>query len=202
MPHTTVPDSQTTDIWGVPPILVRMNESFAELVALNPELRIEQTSSGEVVFMSPTGGESGIRNTRIITQLSVWSESHSGWTFDSSTLFQLPNGAKRSPDAAWVSDARWQSLSVAQRKGYPPLCPDLVIELRSETDRLVDLQQKMNEYLANGAQLGWLIDPLRQQAHVYRPGRDPDIVAPPESLSGGTLLPGFALDLGRIWSNS
>ena len=202
MPISTNQDSRNIDIWGVPPIRVRMNEPFDELVSLNPDLRIEQTSSGEVVFMSPTGGESGYRNTKIIAQLCLWSESRGGRAFDSSTLFRLPNGAKRSPDASWVSLTRWQALSSAERKSFPPLCPDLVVELRSESDRLSDLQEKMIEYLQNGAQLGWLIDPLLQHVHVYKPGQEPEVHAAPDSLSGGDVLPGFVLDLRAIWVES
>jgi len=194
------PNSRTVDTWGVPPICVRMKESFDEVVALNPELRIEQTSSGEVVFMTPTGGESGYRNSRIIVQLGSWAEVHGGWVFDSSTLFKLPNGAKRSPDASWICDARWQQLTVEQRQGYPPLCPDLVVELRSESDRLADLRQKMNEYMENGAQLGWLLDPLLKQAHIYQAGQPPQTIDAPGSLLGGELLPDFTLDLRRIWT--
>lgn len=197
MPATTY-DSPTIDSWGLPLILVRLKESFADLVELNPELRIEQTSSGEVVFMTPTGGQTGDRNARIVSQLVVWADSHDGRVFDSSTLFQLPNSAKRSPDASWVSEARWQQLTTAQRRGFPPLCPDLVIELRLESDRLVDLQEKMREYLGNGAQLGWLIDPLRKQVHVYQAAGAPVILDAPASLSGDRLLPGFTLDLSRI----
>jgi Uma2 family endonuclease len=202
MTHAPDPNSQRIDIWGVPTVCVRVSESFDDLVALNPDLRIEQTASGEVIFMTPTGGESGRQNSRIIVQLGMWAEAHRGQVFDSSTLFQLPNGAKRSPDASWISDARWQQLTAKQRKGFPPVCPDFVIELRSESDRLADLQEKMEEYMQNGAQLGWLIDPLLAQAHVYQAGKQPEVLDRPQSLSGGELLPGFVLDLSRIWIES
>lgn len=197
-------NSQLTDIdvWGMPLIRVRMSEPFDDLVRLNPSLRIEQTSDGEVVFMTPTGGESGYRNTKIIAQLSNWSESYGGRAFDSSTLFRLPNGAKRSPDASWITLSRWQALSLAERKGFPPLCPDFVIELRSETDRLIDLQEKMDEYMANGAQLGWLIDPLLRKVHIYKSGHNPIILSAPDSLSGEDLLPGFHLNLQAVWAES
>ncbi len=202
MPISPNQESPNVDSWGTPLIRVRFNESFDDLVELNPDLRIEQTSSGEVVFMSPTGGESGYRNTKITIQLGLWSESYGGRSFDSSTLFHLPDGAKRSPDASWVSLARWLSLSPAERKSFPPLCPDFIVELRSESDRLVDLQEKMEEYMKNGAQLGWLIDPLLRQAHVYKPGQEPEVQVAPDSLSGGGILPGFVLDLRAIWVES
>jgi Uma2 family endonuclease len=194
--------SPVQDVWGAPLVGVRVNESFEELVRLNPELRLEQTSTGEVIFMSPTGGESGYRNSLITAQLTLWAGSFGGRVFDSSTLFQLPNGAKRSPDASWISEVRWQSLSSAERKGFPPLCPDFVVDLRSESDRLLDLQEKMVEYVANGAQLGWLIDPLLQQVHIYLPGRAPKVQSAPSDLSGEQILPGFTLDLRSIWQAS
>lgn len=189
-----------SDTWGMPPIAVRLAESFEDVVAMNPELRIEQTANGEVVFLSPTGGESGFRNAEIITQVTLWAKSHGGYAFDSSTLFCFPNGAKRSPDASWISAERWQTLPADQRKAYPPLSPDFVIELRSESDRLVDLQEKMEEYIKNGVRLGWLIDPLLKQVHIYKPGESPEVRHAPESLTEETCLPGFLLDLRQIWT--
>ena len=189
-----------SDTWGMPPIAVRLAESFEDVVAKNPELRIEQAANGEVIFLSPTGGESGKRNANIIVQLGHWAISHGGAAFDSSTLFCLPNGAKRSPDAAWISADRWQALTDAERKAYPPLSPDFVIELRSESDRLVDLQEKMEEYMNNGVRLGWLIDPLLKQVHIYKPGQTPEMRHAPESLTEETCLPGFLLDLRQIWT--
>ena len=108
---------------------VRLEEPFDRIVANNPELRIEQNAAGEIVFMSPTGGESGRRNVKLCSQLDLWASSHFGFTFDSSTLFRLPNGAKRSPDASWIASERWKKLSKDDREGYPPICPDFVVEL-------------------------------------------------------------------------
>ncbi len=189
-----------SDDWGTPPIRVRLRESFDDVISANPELRIEQTASGDIVFMTPTGGENGYRNSEITTQLCLWARTFGGRAFDSSTLFRLPNGAKRSPDASWISLARWQSLAVADRIGFPPLSPDFVIELRSESDRLTDLQEKMQEYMENGVRLGWLIDPRLKQVHIYRPGQAPEVRSSLESISGDDCLPGFVLDLRTIWA--
>lgn len=190
---------ETIDTWGVLPICVKLSESFEEVVVRNPELRMEQTASGEVIFMSPTGGESGYRNAKVNAQLDRWAESYGGRVFDSSTLFVLPNGAKRSPDAAWISTERWNALTRDERKGFPPLCPDFVIELRSETDRLIDLQEKMQEFVANGIRLGWLIDPLLKKVHVYRPGFEVEVHAEPETISAGDAMPGLVVDCSKLW---
>ncbi len=198
-PH---PSKIRLDPWGTSPIHVKLSEQFEELVARNPDLRIEQTATGEVVLMSPTGGESGYRNTKIISQLDRWSETYGGRAFDSSTLFELPSGAKRSPDAAWISLDRWNALTKEEKKGFPPICPDFVVELRSETDRLIDLQEKMQEYLENGIRLGWLIDPLLEQVHIYRPDCAVKIESAPETLDAGDAMPGFVLDLKLIWNDA
>jgi Uma2 family endonuclease len=190
------------DLWGVPRIQVRLTESFDEIVAMNPELRVEQAANGEIVFMTPTGGESGYRNTELLAQLWLWARTFGGRVFDSSTLFCLSNGAKRSPDASWISLVRWQALSSEQRKAYPPISPDFVVELRSESDRLVDLQEKMQEYVENGVRLGWLIDPLRKQVHIYKPGQLPEVRSFIESVSGEDVWPDFMLDLRPIWTES
>jgi Uma2 family endonuclease len=150
----------------------------------------------------PTGGESGKRNLSISTQLGNWFEAHEelGEAFDSSTGFRLPNGADRSPDASWVSRERWESLTPQQRKGFVPLCPDFVIELRSESDSLSKLQAKMQEYIDNGAKLGWLIDPQNQRVEIYCPGQEVEVLESPLELSGQDILPGFVLNLRRIWA--
>jgi Uma2 family endonuclease len=167
----------------------------------NRKLRIERTSEGEILIMSPTGGEGGRRNSKITAQLENWNESTQlGIVFDSSAEFILPNGAAFSPDASWVKRARWDALTAKERKQFPPLCPDFVIELRSESDRLKPLQKKMDEYIANGAQLGWLIDPLKKTLHIYRPGRDVEVLDNPATVSGEPELPGFELKLASIMS--
>lgn len=177
---------------------------FASIAADNPELRLELTSTGELIVMSPTGGKTGRRNSRIIQRLLNWSDSaknrtEGGVVFDSSTGFTLPSGAKRSPDAAWVTLTRWEALTEAQQESFPPLCPDFVLELRSPTDQLAVLQTKLKEYQGNGARLGWLLDPQARQVFVYRPDEKVEVLTDPESLSGGTVLPGFVLELSEVW---
>jgi Uma2 family endonuclease len=176
------------------------DEEFAELCQLNPELQFERTSEGELVIMSPTGGRTGARNFKLISQFGVWTgKDLSGIAFDSSTVFTLPNTAKRSPDLSWVRNERWNALSAREQDSFPPLCPDFVVELRSRTDSLRTLKEKMEEYISNGAELGWLIDPLERTVHVYRVGATPEVLEDPREVSGEPLLKGFVLDLQSIW---
>jgi len=177
-------------------------EQFEALAAVNHDLKLERTSAGELIVNPPTGGESGKRNLNISTQLGNWFEAHEelGEAFDSSTGFKLPNGADRSPDASWVSRERWESLTPQQRQGFVPLCPDFVIELRSESDSLPKLQTKMREYMDNGAKLGWLIDPKNRRVEIYRPGRKVEVLENPTELFGEDILPGFVLSLRRVWT--
>ncbi|WP_017661687.1 Uma2 family endonuclease [Baaleninema simplex] len=177
-------------------------EQFAALAAANRELNLERTAIGELIVNPPTGGESGKRNAKIITQLGVWCEANEmlGEYFDSSTGFELPNGANRSPDASWVLRERWEALTLEQREGFIPLCPDFVIELRSKTDSLKELRAKMQEYMDNGAQLGWLIDPQNKQVEIYRAGQAVEVLENPSMLSGEEVLPRFMLKLQRIWA--
>ena len=190
------------DVWGRPQVCVRLSESFNDVVRLNPLLRIEQNASGEVVLMSPTGAEGSYRNSEIGIQLGIWAKSYGGRTFDSNVLFCLANGAKKSPDASWIAIERWNVLTSEERKGYAPICPDFVVELRSESDRLIELQEKMDEYVENGVRLGWLIDPLLKQVHIYRPGQPNELLQQPDSVSGENVLPGFVLELSTIWMDS
>lgn len=150
----------------------------------------------------PTGGETGKRNLSITTQLGIWFEANErlGEAFDSSTGFELPNGANRSPDVSWVARERWEALTQREREGFIPLCPDFVVELRSKTDGIKKLRRKMEEYLDNGARLGWLIDPQNQRVEIYRPGQSVEILENPETLSGESVLPGFTLSLKRLFS--
>jgi len=191
--------SQIYDTSGVHWARVRLRESFDEIASLNPDLRIEQESNGEFVFMSPTGGESSSRNMEIAWQLMSWTKRFGGVCFDSSIIFCLPDGSKRSPDASWIATDRWTALSLVDRKKFPPIAPDFVIELRSESDRLATLQDKMTSYNQNGVRLGWLIDPFDKQVHVYRPGNSPDVLSNPETVSAGDMLPAFDLDLRAVW---
>jgi Uma2 family endonuclease len=176
-------------------------EQFEALAVANRGLRLERTAAGELIVNPPTGSESGKRNLSISTQLGTWDEEHEdlGEAFDSSTGFTLPNGAICSPDASWVSRERWDALTPQQRKGFAPLCPDFVVELRSESDSLAQLRSKMQEYMDNGARLGWLIDPQNRRVEVYRPGVAVEVLDDPTALSGEEVLPGFVLNLRRVW---
>lgn len=177
-------------------------EQFATLAAANRDLRLERTATGELIVNPPTGGGSGKRNAKIITQLGIWGEANEqlGEYFDSSTGFKLPNGANRSPDAAWVRKDRWEGLTLAEQEEFIPLCPDFVVELRSKTDRLKDLREKMQEYRDNGAQLGWLIDPQNRRVEIYRSRGAVEVLDNPSTLSGEAVLLGFTLSLQRIWA--
>lgn len=175
------------------------SEQFAALAANYPDLRMELTREGELIIMPPTFPETGKRNFKLIVRFGIWSEANDlGIGYDSSTEFTLPNGAKRSPDLAWVEASRWDALTDEERKGFSRVCPDFVVELRSQTDRLSAVQKKMGEYMDNGARLGWLIDPVSRRVEVYRPGQDVEVVDGPTSLSGEVVLPGFTLDLKGI----
>lgn len=178
----------------------RMTDAeFLEFCAQNPELRIEMTSRGELIVMSPVTGRGGNRNFFLTGRFFEWVKGNdAGVGFDSSTCFTLPNGAKRSPDASWIRRGRWEALTAEEQDEFPPICPDFVIELRSKSDRLKMLEEKMEEYLLNGAQLGWLIDPLQKRVHLYRPGVPVEILNQPRELSGEPLLKGFVLDLAGI----
>jgi Uma2 family endonuclease len=175
------------------------DEEFYELCRDNPEMRFEQTAKGSLIIMSPTGGETGNRNFSLNVQLGNWIEQDgTGLGFDSSTVFKLPNGAKRSPDAAWVKRDRWDALTPKEREGFPPIAPDFVIELRSRTDSLTELQQKMQEYIDNGVRLGWLLNPQDRQVEIYRPGKSVEVLQAPETISGEDILPGFVLVLKNL----
>jgi len=175
-------------------------EQFVRLCEENPDLRIELTAQGELVIMPPTGLETGPRNSRLTRRVDEWTEANgTGIAFDSSTMFTLPNGATRSPDAAWVRRARWDTLPATERAGFGLLCPDFVVELRSPTDRLADLQEKMQEYIANGALLGWLIDPVAQRVYIYRPGQAVEQLDDPPTVSGDPVLPRFLLPVRELW---
>jgi len=176
-------------------------EQFAAIAAENRDLRLERTAAGELIVNPPTGGTSGKRNFSISTQLGIWCQANEelGEGFDSSTGFRLPNGATRAPDASWVKREHWDTLTQDEQEGFVPLCPDFVVELRSRTDNLSGLQAKMQEYMENGARLGWLIDPQNQRVEVYRPGQEVGVLQEPEELSGEDILPGFVLSRGQIW---
>jgi len=176
-------------------------EQFAALAAANRDLRLERSAKGELIVNPPTGWETGRRNRSLTGQLDRWYEENEdlGEAFDSSTGFILPNGATRSPDASWVSRERWQALTPKQKGTFAHICPDFVVELRSSSDTLKSGQDKMREYIDNGAILGWLIDPHQRRVEIYRAGKDVEVLENPAELSGEAVLPGFVLNLRRVW---
>ena len=182
------------------PALCPTEDQFYEFCRINRELRIERNAEGGVAIMGPAGWETAEKNAEITFQLKGWATGNgTGRAADSSAGYLLPNGAIRSPDASWVSNERLASVAPEQRSKFLPLCPDFVIELRSPTDGLGMLQEKMAEYLANGAKLGWLIDPVNRQVFVYRPGTEVETLDAPDRVSGHPVLEGFQLDLGKVW---
>ena len=184
----------------IPPSLKFTDEEFEQIVDFNKELRLELTAEGELIIMSPTGGETGNRNFEIYIDLGIWNRKYKlGKAFDSSTGFKLPNGATRSPDASWIKMERWDALTPQQRKKYLPLCPDFAVELVSESDDVEDTRKKMREYIENGLRLGWLINPKDKQVEIYRAGKEVEILDSPTSLSGEDVLMGFSLDLQFIF---
>src|SRR5262245_28087326 len=171
-------------------------EDFFEMCRQNPDLRVEMSKEGDIIIMPPTGGETSKHNVSLIVRFGVWAEKDgTGVGFESNALFVLPNGAKRSPDMSWVKLDRWNKLSEEERKSFPHICPDFVVELPSPSDSIKELKEKMGEYIENGAQLGWLIDPIQKKVYVYRPGADIEELDNPASISGDPLLEGFVLDL-------
>jgi Uma2 family endonuclease len=176
------------------------DDQFFQFCAVNKELRIERTAEGKIIMMSPTGGETGRRNAEVNRQVGNWAKQDgTGVVFDSNTEFRLPNGANRSPDASWVLKSRWEALPEAEREKFPPLCPDFVLELLSPSDNLGETKLKMEEYLANGARLGWLIDPKSKRVFVYTDA-GVQILEDARQLSGDPVLPGFRLDMSEIFS--
>jgi Uma2 family endonuclease len=178
------------------PITHLTHEQFYELCMANKDVAMERSATGELIIVSPLGGLSGQKEADYILELGLWNrQTGLGKVFSSSTIFSLPGGGDRSPDAAWVKLERWESLTIEQQEKFPPICPVFVIELRSRTDRLKPLQQKMQEYLDSGLQLGWLINPQDNQVEIYRPNRQPEILSSPATLSGENILIGFVLIL-------
>ncbi len=196
-------------------------QQFEQLATYEQEARLELTASGELIIMSPTGGSAGRKNRRLTQQLGNWTDKNgAGEAFDSSTVFVLPNGARKSPDASWVKLDRWNQLTLEQQDGFPPIVPDFVTELVSPSDlknqRYQDLQLKMTsdpapsygarerarmqEYIDNGVKLGWLIEPKTKTVEIYRPGKSVEVLNNPKSISGEDILPGFVLDLSDIFS--
>ncbi|MGD2181540.1 Uma2 family endonuclease [Lusitaniella coriacea] len=185
----------------IPQTLRVTQQQFEQLAAANRDVRLERTATGELIVMPPTGGNTGKRNIDLEGQLWYWNRQTSlGVAFNSSTAFKLPNGANRSPDAAWVSQERWDTLTLEQQGAFPPLCPDFVIELRSKSDNMEPLRKKMQEYLENGLRLGGLIDAKNKRVEIYRQDREVEVLESPVSLSGEAVLPGFVLTLQFVFS--
>jgi Uma2 family endonuclease len=198
--------TQIKDDAYIPPELIALThepvtpEQFEELCREYRKLRLELTSTGELIVMPPAGSQTGRRNAHLTYQLEAWCrQDGTGVSFASCAGFTLPNGAIRSPDASWIKREKWDSLTEQQKERFGPFCPDFVAELSSPSDRLSELRNKMVEYMENGASLGWLIDPLKRQVYVYRPNEEVVILENPEIVSGDPLLPGFKLDLTQIW---
>jgi Uma2 family endonuclease len=177
------------------------DEEFYRFCAANPDLQIERTAEGEILIMPPTGGATSHRNIDLSFQLQGWAKRDGrGKAFDSNGEFLLPNGAARSPDASWILRSRLAKLTAEQKEKFIPLCPDFVVELRSPSDRLARLQAKMREWIENGAQLGWLLDPQPRTVYVYRPGRQAERLIDPQRVTGEDPVAGFVLELADIWN--
>lgn len=182
------------------PIIDLTDEQFYQLCRANPDLKFERNTDGKITIMSPIGGETGNRNFEIGTEFGIWNrQAKLGVCFDSSTCFKLPNGANRSPDVAWIVQARWDTLTPQQKEIFPPIAPDFVLELMSPTDALEATQAKLREYLENGVKLGWLINRKTRRVEIYRLGQPVEVLDNPSQLFGEDVLPGFVLDLAIVW---
>ncbi|MTJ49258.1 Uma2 family endonuclease [Dolichospermum sp. UHCC 0259] len=199
--------TQTTVVIETLPMVLKMqpniiisDEQFFDFCQLNRNLRIERNQFGDLLIMSPTDSETGERNFNLIGELGVWTKQDgTGVGFGSSGGFTLPNGAVRSPDAAWIKRSKWEAIPAEQQNKFAPIAPDFVIELRSSSDNLNPLQEKMQEYIDNGVKLAWLIDRKQRKVFIYRPGQAVEELDNPQTLTGEDLLPGFILDLSQIW---
>jgi Uma2 family endonuclease len=182
------------------PFIQLSDRQFAQLCENHPDIKFERNSRGELIIMPPTGGETGNRNASLIVKLGIWNERHQlGYLFDSSTCFKLPNGGNRSPDLAWIRRDRWEALSQGDRETFPPIAPDFILELKSPSDNIKDLRDKMAEYQNAGVKLGWLIDRQAQRVDIYRQGLEPEQRDRPVTLDGEAILPDFELDLSIVW---
>ncbi|MEG4352996.1 Uma2 family endonuclease [Microcoleus sp. LAD1_D3] len=190
----------STIVLRIPPKLQMTDDEFFEFCQINSELRIERNKSGELLIMPPTGGTTGNRSGSVFGELYIWTrQDGTGMCFDSSTGFKLSMGDK-SPDASWIKLERWNALSQEQQDKFPPICPDFVVELRSASDNLKPLQEKMQEYMREpGVQLGWLIDRKNRRVYIYRPGLPEECLENPATVSADPVLPGFVLNMSKIW---
>ncbi len=189
-----------------PPMVIQWergmtDDEYYDFCQLNPNLRIERTAQGDILLMPPVGFESSFRNSDLTAQLTDWARKDGrGLAFDSSVEYILPDGAALSPDASWVLRSRFASFSREQKRKFPCLCPDFVVELISPSDRLSKLKAKMQQWIDNGAQLGWLLDPDHRRAYIHRPDREPEQISNPEHLKGEGPVAGFVLELADIWA--
>lgn len=182
------------------PVIEMTDDQFFDFCQLNQDLRIERTAKGELIIMPPAGSETGNRNSKLIQQLANWTDKDgTGIEFDSCAGFILPNGATRSSDAAWIKLERWNAIPPEQQIKFAPICPDFVVELRSPSDTLQSLKDKLQEYVDNGVALGWLIDRQNRQVYIYRPQQEVECLDNPSTLNGESILSGFVLDLSKIW---
>lgn len=192
----------TTLTLNLNPTLILDDEQFISICQHNQNFNFERNQKGELIIMPPTGSETGEKNSSLLGQLWLWNyQKKLGKTFDSSTGFKLPNGAIRSPDVSWIKLERWQQLTLEERRKFAPICPDFVIELLSLNDDIEDTRKKMMEYLENGLQLGWLIDPQSKIIEIYRSNQAITILNNPATISGEDILPNFVLDLTDIFTD-
>ena len=183
-----------TTVLDLNPLIKLTSEDFYQLCQVNPDVPLELSRNGELIISSSVGGESGNQEANLIADIIIWNrQTQLGYVFSSSTVFNLPDGGNRSPDVAYVTRARWEALTPIQRQKFPPICPDFVIELRSISDRLKPLRDKMREYLDCGLKLGWLINPQDNNVEIYRPQKSVEILALSVTLSGEDVLPEFNL---------
>jgi Uma2 family endonuclease len=202
-----IPEAAKLSLRSIPlPLVLHLPKRLSDyellqFCAANEPLRIERTAEGDIVVMTPAGGKTGNKEGYIFRELDLWVEREGkGIAFNSNTGFALPNGAMRLPDAAWLSDEKWQSLTSRQQEGFIPVCPEFVVELRSPSDRASQVEERMEFWIEQGALLGWLIDPQRQLAMIYRPGREPETLLKPELLDGEGIIAGFRLKMQRFWA--
>jgi len=198
--QVSLPDDETCAAYAIRGERPMDDDEFFEFCGNNPDLRVERDANGEIIVMPPAGFETGYRNSDLTAQLTIWAKADDrGIALDSNTEYVLPNSAARSPDASWVLKSRVAKLTGKQKKVFPRLCPDFVVELTSPSDRLHKVKAKMREWIDNGAQLGWLIDPDHRTVYVYRPGIEPEELVDIEHVDGESPVKGFRLELSVIW---
>ena len=195
-PNVALPDRLVLNVRA----LEVTEDQLAQLSSDNSDLRLELTAERKLIIMPPVFSEGGRQELEVARQAANWAtQDGTGYVFGPNAGFTLPNGAVRAPDVSWIAWSRWEALSDADRYGFAKICPDFVLELRSQSDRIHEVQDKIQEYMENGARLGWLIDPQNRRVHVYRPGQAVEILEGPTAVSGDPVLPGFTLDMSAIW---